>query len=214
MIIVAASSPQELQASKNLFVGWEPVVTGVGKVQASIAVTKAINHFHPDYVIGIGTCKALDESYTIGDIVIAKTVVQYDIDLRRFNLARTEVFNSLGKKVGALESPCSILDIGRIAPLRAAIHQQAVIGTADRFLVSSDIDSLPFLIEELHINAVDMESYAIAAAAHEFGLPWAVVRCISDDARGRRPKSYTTFLQSASRDMLLVAQALVSQQTE
>lgn len=214
MIIVAASSPQELQASKNLFEGWVSVVTGVGKVQASIAVTKAIMSFHPECVIGIGTCKALDDTYSIGDIVVAQSVVQYDIDLRRFNLARTELFDRLGEKVGALGSPFSILDIGRIAPLRVAIHQQAVIGTADRFLVSSDVDSMPFLIEELHINAVDMESYAIAAAAHEFSLPWAVVRCVSDDARGRRPKSYTTFLQSASRDMLLVAQALVSHQTE
>lgn len=61
---------------------------------------------------------------------------------------------------------------------------------------------MPWVEEQLHVGAVDMESYAIASAAMADGIPVSVIRVVSDTWRGHRPRSYRAFLRSAAADLL------------
>lgn len=210
MILVVASSVKELEGitqfepmeRQGLFkiehgIPAVAVPVGVGKVQAAVETAKAIRMWHPQAVVGIGTCGALRRDLKIGDILIASHVVQYDIDLRRFGLKRGETFSFKGDSVGFLETD----DIVTPPCGNVKIMRKAVLGSADRFLTARERLDLPWLTEELHIDAVDMESYAMVCAARGECIPVAIIRVVSDTARGARPTSFSSFLAESSRSL-------------
>jgi adenosylhomocysteine nucleosidase len=203
MILVVASSNTELQAfdSKD---GFRAISIGVGKVAAAAATAKAMVDYHPQAVIGIGTCKSLVDAYTIGDVLVASEVIQYDLDLRLFGLSRAQTFSADRKAVGPLVPELSTYGVPPRFPL-------VTIGTADMFLTTSKTRMMPYLTEELHVDAVDMESYAIVYVAKAFAIPSLIVRCVSDTSHGHIPKHYDNFLKCASESMKIAVLEILNQ---
>ena len=56
------------------------VECGIGKVNAAICAQVMIDLFKPEAIINSGIAGALNDKISIGDIVIAKDVVQHDMD--------------------------------------------------------------------------------------------------------------------------------------
>jgi len=173
------------------------VCVGVGQVNAAIHTYRAIQALNPALVVGIGTCGALRDELKVGDILIAGLVVQYEVDLRRFGLKRGELPGADGNPCGALATdfPGWTWEAGN------RLFTSQTLGTADRFLLAEDRRGADFLQDELGLDAVDMESYAMVAAARKASVPVAVIRTVSDTNRGARPRSYPTFLADASERM-------------
>lgn len=74
------------------------VQSGVGKVNAARTTQVLLDHFKVDLVINIGVAGAVNNSLEIGDIVIAKEVVQHDFDITAFGHSKgyiTGVGNSV-----------------------------------------------------------------------------------------------------------------------
>lgn len=206
MIIVVASSPAELQAF-TAQATILPLSTGVGKVAAAVNVARQLSEQPVRAVLGVGTCRALNPELAIGDLVVAKEVLQYDLDLTRFGLFRGETFDGQGQKLGALTTLIHCL--GSYENAKYQRLERATIGSADLFLVASEVRKRPYLQHELALDAVDMESYSYAAAANAFRVPWAIIRCVSEDASARRPKDYQKFLREASQRLLHACEQLV-----
>lgn len=208
MIALVASSAQELpdlaDASLPPSLDLQAFTIGVGKVQAAISVASFIVESRPSHIICTGTCKAVDPRMDVGDIVIGSLAVDYDLDLRRFGLPRGSTRDCSGNPFGSVMLDNFLTD--RAAGIEMCrgrrVWREVTIGSADRFLVASDCDKMPWIVDELHLQAVDMESYAVAAAASRGGIPVSVIRVVSDTYRGIRPKSYAAFLRSAAIDML------------
>jgi len=215
MIVVVASSTEELQGMEQFepeegdgrsetvirrSAGGIPMIAvpvGVGKVLASIGTLEAIRRWRPAFVVGIGTCKAIRDDLKLGDVLLASQVVQYDMDLRRFGLQRGQTFSPKGNPFGALDVDA----VPAAIPSGMHARENSLIGTADRFLVAADVRANPWITDELHLDAVDMESYAIVAAAHAERVPVSIIRAVSDTFCGSRPKSYPAFLADSSRAM-------------
>lgn len=215
MILVIASSQKELQgisqfSQKEGAVRQLPngasliaVTVGVGKVQASLGTLEAIKKLNPTLVIGVGSCGAVSTDVAVGDLVIPSHVLQYDIDLRRFGLARGEVFGPEGKKVGWLAADC-LPQWTAESPHEFAgrpVWRNVAIGSADRFLSPKDRGTHRFLVDELHLVAVDMESYAMVAAARRTQVPIAIIRAVSDTWDGKKADSLPKFLEESSRSI-------------
>lgn len=213
MIMMVASSLRELQGVAQYpiydgelrqFPNGTPMMAlavGVGKVQAAITTYEAINRYHPSHVVVVGSCASINIEVKVGDLVVPSSVVQYDIDLRRFGLSRGEVFGVGGKKIG-------YLDVDRLShwPTQDPVDYQGirvwtskVMGTADRFLVPEDRGSHGFMVDRMHIDAVDMESFAIVAAARSYGVPVTIVKAVSDTWFGERAPSLPRFLEESSK---------------
>jgi 5'-methylthioadenosine/S-adenosylhomocysteine nucleosidase len=226
MILVVASSQQELQGIQEYepwlgtmeglpkdelkcTPGGKPIVAvavGVGRVQAALNTAQAIHTYKPSLVVGIGTCGAIRDDLCIGDILVASSVIQYDIDLRRFGLKRGELPSPTGAIFGVLET--DLFPPRKINGLERLFFQQ-LIGCADRFLVAKERKELSFITDELHVDAVDMESFAMVAAARQALVPVAIVRTVSDTNRGARARNYATFIaESSIRTMQVVLDLL------
>jgi adenosylhomocysteine nucleosidase len=131
------------------------LLTGMGKVNAASALATALARGPlPSAVVNLGTAGALRPDWQGTHEV--STVIQHDLD--------TAVLLALtGQTYGA---PLTLRTTG------------PVLATGDTFV--SDESAR----ERLAVQAdlVDMEGYALAAAAHEFGVPVRIVKHISDDA--------------------------------
>ena len=60
------------------------IKSGVGKVNAARTTQVLINNFDISFVINVGAAGAINALLNIGDVVIAKNVVQHDFDITAF----------------------------------------------------------------------------------------------------------------------------------
>ena len=134
------------------------VFTGVGKINAAIALTRMLASTPASLVINFGTAGAIAPGLE-GLHEVAK-VLQHDM-----------IAEPLAPRGKTPFDTCS----GSIDSGRPGI----VCATGDRFVTSAD----PWMIER-KVDVVDMELFAIAAVCREFSVPWRAFKYISDNADG------------------------------
>jgi len=136
--------------------GLPVLLTGMGKVNAATALATVLARGpRPSGVVNLGTAGALRPGWT-GTHVIG-TVIQHDLDSRVLR-------NLTGETYGA---PLTLVDAGG-----------PTLATGDSFI--SDEASRERLAAQAPL--VDMEGYALAAAADRAGVPLRIVKHVSDDA--------------------------------
>jgi len=146
---------------------------GYGKVSAAGSTQYAIEHWHPELLVNLGTCGGFGER-KVGDIVLASDTYIYD------------VIELMGDPEEAIESYHTRLDTtqwpARLAP-RVVIGP---IASADR-----DIDpgAPKALLAKYHASVGDWESGAIAWVATHNHTPVIILRGVTDliDAAGNDP---------------------------
>lgn len=152
--------------------GLPVLVTGVGKVRAAVAVTRALSGpVLPSAVINLGTAGALVDGVA-GTFEIG-TVLQHDFD----NAA-------IRALVGSDQGGPLVLDA-----------DGPVLATGDRFVSDAA------LREELARRALlcDMEGYAVAAAARACGVPVRLIKHVSDPADEGAARSWHQTLDGCAR---------------
>jgi adenosylhomocysteine nucleosidase len=152
----------EVEAA-HLHVSELPVlVTGIGKVNAAIALSTILGEFSPSRIVNLGTAGALKEGLS-GTLVVGR-VIEHDFD-------DAALFELTGLHFG------EELDLGDHGP---------TLATGDLFV------SDPGTRSQLAARAdlVDMEGYAIARAAQTAGVPVTLVKQVSDSADDNAGKSW------------------------
>ncbi len=149
------------------------LITGVGKVNAALAVTRRLAGASslPSMLLNLGTAGALRPGL-VGTHEIA-LVEQHDFD-----------------------SPSIRALTGReFGPQLRLAGEGLVLATGDVFV------SDPALRDRLalHADLVDMEGYAVAAAAAAFGVPVRMIKHVSDSADDSALKSWTSTVAESSR---------------
>jgi adenosylhomocysteine nucleosidase len=148
------------------------------------------------------------------DVVLADAVVQHDMDSRplfpRFTLP------ALNR--AQLNPDSSWLRWASTALAQAAqageldgfgLPSTGLIATGDRFI--GDADVLDALREALPgLKAVEMEGAAVAQVAEQEGIPWLVLRVISDGADATAAQSFGDFIQMYDHRAWCLLQALLS----
>ncbi len=153
---------------------------GVGKVHAALCAAVMIREMGVDAVLNVGVAGALDERLRIGDVVVADSAVQHDVDT-------TPLGDPLGMVSGPdmIHFPCdgtlrALLDRAAAAAGLTALH--AAVATGDQFVAAEEQQD--FLRRYYGAAACDMEGGAIAQTCYEMGVPYAACRAISDTRRG------------------------------
>lgn len=166
---------------------------GVGKVLAAMMTQQLITAFGCSRLIFSGLAGALDHTLVRGDIVLADSVIQHDMDVRGLGFQRGEIPYT------------GILALEAAQHLNQAITQagheiaNVVVGrilTGDQFVAADRPDHLH---TEFKGIAVDMESASVALVCHLNKIPWAVMRTISDGANSASAGDFEAFLPQASK---------------
>lgn len=190
------------------FEGKEVVLlkSGIGKVNVALSTTLLLSQFKPEYVINIGSAGGFDPDLNVGDVVISDQVVHHDVDVTAFGYVMGQVPNM----PATFSADAKLIEQAKAA-LNSVTQVQAkvgLIGTGDSFMsdpvrVESVRATFPSLV------AVEMEAAAVAQVCFKFGVPFVVVRSLSDIAGKESPQSFEEYLKVAAENSSLMIQQML-----
>jgi adenosylhomocysteine nucleosidase len=146
------------------------VFSGVGKINAAVAASEAIQRLRPSMVVNYGTAGKISPS--LNGLIEIASVVQRDMI--------TEPLAPRGT------TPYSTLPV-----ILKSGHGSATCGTGDSFVTTAD----PWLAEN-GIDLVDMELFAIAHVCQRHDVPWRAFKFITDDANDFSAQEWTANVAS------------------
>ena len=168
------------------------VQCGTGKVNAA-ACAQAVIGAGVRAVVNTGAAGSLDSTVGIGDFVVATDCVQHDVDLCNFGY-------ELGQVPGlpvAFEADEGISrELAQAVAATGAHVERGRVASGDLFVRT--IDDRQRIAQAFGAICCEMEGAAIAQVCHVRGVPFAIVRSISDNADGAQPESYDDFENAAA----------------
>jgi adenosylhomocysteine nucleosidase len=176
----------------------------IGKVAAAATVSALIHVFDVE-VVFTGVAGGVGREVRIGDVVVADTLTQHDLDASplfpRFEVPLLGVARFAADRVLADQLAAAVEQfVAQEGPALAArfgtqlpqVHRGLII-SGDQFVASAAaVEALREALPDA--LAVEMEGAAIAQVCHEYGVPCAVVRTVSDTADAHAPASFKSFL--------------------
>lgn len=169
-------------------------VCGVGKVNAARCAEAMILKYSPDLIINTGVGGALADNLNIGDIVISESVVQHDMDT-----------SPLGDPIGFLSTPPLVFipadqstaeilcENAKELGLNAV---KGIIASGDQFVCTPE--KKDFIRSSFGAAATEMEGAAIGQVCYLAGVPFVVLRAISDGSNDDSAIDFPTFAKMAA----------------
>jgi adenosylhomocysteine nucleosidase len=189
--------------------------SGWGKVSAARAATRLLGSAPSiDLLLFTGVAGAADPALTQWDVVLANAVVQHDMDSRplfpRFTLPALNRAQLNPDSSWLRWASTALAQADHAGELDGfGTPSSGLIATGDRFI--GDAAVLDALREALPgLKAVEMEGAAVAQVAEQEGIPWLVLRVISDGADASAAQSFGDFIQVYERRAWCLLQALLS----
>lgn len=205
------------------------VLSRIGKVAAATTTTVLLSHYGVEQIIFTGVAGGLGDGVRVGDVVVADALVQHDMDASplfpRFELPGLGVSTlsppavltaQVRQTVEQVLSPVSLAAGGALADVhldalelgQPRVHQGMII-SGDQFINAATTcraltQALPDAL------AVEMEGAAVAQVCHDFGVPYAVIRTISDRADDDAHIDFPRFIHAVARHYsLAIVEALL-----
>ncbi len=204
--------PREFLSASHDGVKLTLVCSRIGKVAAASTATLLLHEFGCDALLFTGVAGGIDPAVGVGDIVAADALVQHDMDPKGvLGYKRFEIPLLGGPRLEARGHLAGIAnEAARVVvadPLyqsavsefcqRQPAHHTGVIASGDVFVCShEEREDLRTSIPSL--KCVEMEGAAVAQVCVEHGVPFSVVRIISDSADSGAHIDFPRFIQSAA----------------
>ncbi|MEY2731960.1 MAG: 5-methylthioadenosine/S-adenosylhomocysteine nucleosidase [Chloroflexota bacterium] len=186
---------------------------GVGKVAAASAVAAACA-IEPRCIISVGSAAALHAGHRVGDVVVSTEVVQHD-----FAAVSASGFTLFGY---GSDWPSEGEPLLRSDPALARVAEEAarVEGAARGFAVSvgriatgdwfvNDRATRDAIAARTDADLVEMEGAAIAFVAQRYGVPWIVIRSVSDAGDAAAPTAFDEYLPIAATNAAAIVEAIL-----
>ena len=178
----------------------KPVVvvrSGIGKVNAGICAQILVDDYQVDYIINTGIAGSLKNEINIGDIVVSTDTLQHDMDATGFGYPLGQIprmdtlsFPADEKLIALAQEVCrEVIPEIQVFAGRVVSGDQFVSDRASKERISSNFQGY----------CTEMEGAAIAQAAYLNGVPYVVLRAISDKADDSASVDYPTFEREAIR---------------
>ncbi|MDQ5983446.1 MAG: 5'-methylthioadenosine/S-adenosylhomocysteine nucleosidase [Eubacteriales bacterium SKADARSKE-1] len=174
-------------------------IGGIGKVNSAICAQTMILKFSPEIIVSTGIAGGLHSKMNIGDIAIAESTVQHDIDT-------TAIGDPVGliSTLNIIQIPCTQKLINKILKMSSNFkNTQFFVGTiasGDQFIASKN--KLLKIKNEFQAIACDMESGSIAQVCYINKTDFCCIRVISDNINSESsPLDYEKFKKTVAKKM-------------
>jgi len=181
---ISRKSKREFYSGKINNVDVVLVRSPMGKVHNAVTTQVLLSSYPVKHVISLAPAGAIGKSINIGDAVIARKVYQHDFGtIKPYGFIWGRVPDGTGRD----EPGYNTADIRLIktALYHADILEkknnrivEGIIVTGDQYISSPD--KKEWLRKKFKASAVDMGAAAIAQVCHANGVPYCIIRIITD----------------------------------
>ncbi len=169
----------ESEASTE-FDGLNILYTGVGKVNATYALTKRVGESRPSIIVNLGS--AGSNKFARESIICCQQFIQRDMDAQSIGCQKYQTPFSEEAEIPLKHG------------LSVSFLENGICGTGDNFEVghsSSDYD------------VIDMEAYALASVAKNEDIPFLCLKYISDGADDNAAEDWEIMVHRAAKALKL-----------
>ena len=174
--------------------------SGIGKVNAAIATTIAIEKFNVEKIIFTGVAGSGNPDYDISDIVISKNLIEHDFDTSALDGDELTVLVK-GYNDNYYPADNSLIEIAKIAAQKVITDNKVyvdTIATGDQFV--GDNNKVKQIHNKFKAGAIEMEGASVAHAALMFKVPFVVIRSLSDKADSDAVADFPKFVAKAAEN--------------
>jgi len=196
------------------------VCCGIGKVNAAMCAQMLISEFSVSAIINTGSAGGLTAGLSVLDMVVCTDAVQHDFDTTIFGYPPGQVPGT-PSPFFASDSSLRALALSAFARVAAGTDSEkgfngkmieGRIASGDAFINN---DSLRARIVSLFSPAcVEMEGGAVAQVCAANGVPFIILRSVSDLAGQDAGMSYDEFSHIASKRSARVVMEMISEMEE
>ena len=183
---------------------------GVGKVNAALCVQIMCDVFNVTHIVNTGVAGSLCAELDIGDFVISKDAMYHDFDCHVLN-PLYPVGQVPGMSVHAYPADQKLVHCA----LSAADHVYAGharvgrVASGDQFVCDNEVKKA--ITQNTDALCTEMEGTAIAHAAWRNGVPFVVIRAISDKADDSAEMDYPTFEHKAAEQCAKLVESFIGE---
>ena len=183
--------------------------SGIGKVNAAIATTIAIERFNVEKIIFTGVAGSGNPDYDISDIVISKDLIEHDFDTSDLDGDELTVLVK-GYDKNYYPADKSLIELAEKSAQKVITDNKIyidTIATGDQFVGNNQ--KVKQIHNKFKAGAIEMEGAAVAHAALMYKVPFVVIRSLSDKADSDAVVDFPKFVvKSAQNSMKIVVEML------
>ena len=181
------------------------VQCGVGKVNAALCAQILCSCYGVTHIVNTGIAGSLNAELDIGDFVISQDAIYHDVDATNFGYPMCQV-----PGMAVLSFPADEMLMQEAFDAANAAHPGHVrigrVATGDKFVADKSLKEK--IIQNTGAFCTEMEGAAIAHTSWKNGVPFVIIRAISDKADDSAEMDYPTFDAAAAKRCAQVTQAL------
>lgn len=175
-------------------------VAGVGKVNAAVCAEAMILRYAPDCLINVGVAGGLATELKIGDIAVATGVVEHDMDTSPIGDPKGFI---TGINMVEMKTDPRITDMISDAVAKIGINsKRGIIASGDQFIAADA--QRQTIIGNFNAIAAEMEGASIGHVCTMNGVPFAVIRAISDGANSDSHMDFPTFAKMVAENSVKI----------
>lgn len=188
------SSRAGMEFCEGKLAGLDAVVVqcGVGKVNAALCVQILCDCYSVTHVVNTGVAGSLCAELDIGDLVISKEAVYHDFNCSTLN-PDYRIGQVPGLATWSFPADSTLMELAMAAAesVNPGHNKTGTVASGDQFICSKTVKEQ--IIANTGASCTEMEGAAIAHAAWRNGIPFVVLRAISDKADDSAEMDYPTF---------------------
>jgi len=166
----------------------------IGKVFASLTATIMIEKFGIEKLLFSGVAGAINTKLHIGDLIYATKLAQHDLDITAFGhpfgyVPEGQVFVETSSELNRVAD--------EVAKERELELGKGIIATGDQFI--ADTSRKDWIRETFQADALEMEGASVGVVCDSLGVPFFVLRAISDSADDSADIDFDSFLEKSAQ---------------
>ena len=181
------------------------VQCGVGKVNAAMCTQILCDCFGVTHLVNTGIAGSLCAELDIGDLVVSKDAMYHDFDCVNFGYPYGKVpgMDTISFPADETMMAYAFAAAESVNPGHTKIGR---VASGDQFVADKALKEK--IIANTQGLCTEMEGTAIAQTAYRNGIPFVILRAISDKADDSAEMDYPTFERIAAHRCAAVTQAL------
>ena len=165
----------------------------IGKVFSTLTATTMCAYFGAQKLLFSGVAGAISSKLKVGDLIVATKLAQHDLDISAFG----HPFGYVPEGVVSVEADRELIGLAKeVAKEMGKPLQEGVIATGDQFV--ADEKRKNWIGKTFYADALEMEGASVAVVCDALGVPFCILRAISDAADMDASFSFDEFLETSA----------------